>query len=400
MASKSFSPMEIDAIGEILNISLGASATAISTMLNTRVDITTPQVNVVTADEFRFDELEPAIGVEINYVSGLDGKNIMLLKRGDIKLIVELLMGVKIPDEEFELDEMNLSAVCEVMNQMMGASSTALSEFLERPVNISTPKSFEINSEEIFKEKYFQPDVKMVVVKFLLNIDGRLKSEFVNVMPTNLVKELLSVFFPESSDEASEQAQAPGQALAKDQAAVTGQYSMPGPGQALAEDQAAVTGQPSVPGPGQPLAMGQSLMPGQPAGYDYMAWQQMQQMMAHIQSLQNEIQSLKKAENKTIAGSPVRYTKLEGGGMAGVEQEENLELLMGVSLELSVEIGRTKNQVKDILEFTKGTLVVLDKQAGDPVDLYVNGRCVAKGDVVVVDDSFGIRISEIVKQPF
>lgn len=400
MASKSFSPMEIDAIGEILNISLGASATAISTMLNTRVDITTPQVNVVTADEFRFDELEPAIGVEINYVSGLDGKNIMLLKRGDIKLIVELLMGVKIPDEEFELDEMNLSAVCEVMNQMMGASSTALSEFLERPVNISTPKSFEINSEEIFKEKYFQPDVKMVVVKFLLNIDGRLKSEFVNVMPTNLVKELLSVFFPESSDEASEQAQAPGQALAKDQAAVTVQSSMPGPGQALAEDQAAVTGQPSVPGPGQPLAMGQSLMPGQPAGYDYMAWQQMQQMMAHIQSLQNEIQSLKKAENKTIAGSPVRYTKLEGGGMAGVEQEENLELLMGVSLELSVEIGRTKNQVKDILEFTKGTLVVLDKQAGDPVDLYVNGRCVAKGDVVVVDDSFGIRISEIVKQPF
>lgn len=140
--------------------------------------------------------------------------------------------------------------------------------------------------------------------------------------------------------------------------------------------------------------------PGQPAGYDYMARQQMQQMMAHIQSLQNEIQSLKKVENKTINGSPVRYTKLDGGGIAGVEQEENLELLMGVSLELSVEIGRTKSQVKDILEFTKGTLVVLDKQAGDPVDLYVNGRCVAKGDVVVVDDSFGIRISEIVKQPF
>lgn len=419
MASKSFSPMEIDAIGEILNISLGASATAISTMLNTRVDITTPQVNVVTADEFCFSDLEPAIGVEINYVSGLDGNNIMLLKRSDIKMIVELLMGTEIPDDDFELDEMNLSAVCEVMNQMMGASSTALSEFLERPVNISTPKSFEIDSEETFKEKYFVPDVKMVVVKFLLNIDGRLKSEFVNVMPTILVKELLSVFFPEDAEDIEEEAGAaagqlhtPPQPPAGGPAAASGQLHTPpqqsaggqaaAPGQAPyatqppADSQAAASGQfytPQPPMPGQPYA------PSQPAGMDYSAQQQLQQMMAYIQSLQNEIQALKKPENKAISGSPLHYSKLEGGGLAGEEQEENLELLMGVSLELSVEIGRARNQVKDILEFTKGTLVVLDKQAGDPVDLYVNGRCVAKGDVVVVDDSFGIRISEIVKQP-
>ena len=114
-----FTPIEIDAIGEILNISLGASATAISTMLNTRVDITTPRI--VTDEEFSFEELKPVIGVEITYISGLEGKNIMLLKRGDVKLIVELLMGVEIADDEFELDEMNLSAVCEVMNQMMGS---------------------------------------------------------------------------------------------------------------------------------------------------------------------------------------------------------------------------------------------------------------------------------------
>ena len=126
MDSKNFNSLEIDAIGEILNISLGASATAVSTMLSKRVDITTPNVSVVSYDEFEFAEIEPAIGVEITYVSGLSGSNIMLLKRHDVKVICEILMGMEVSDEEFELNEMNLSAVCEVMNKMMGASSTAL----------------------------------------------------------------------------------------------------------------------------------------------------------------------------------------------------------------------------------------------------------------------------------
>ena len=191
-----FTPIEIDAIGEILNISLGASATAISTMLNTRVDITTPRVRIVTDEEFSFEELKPVIGVEITYISGLEGKNITLLKRGDVKLIVELLMGVEIADDEFELDEMNLSAVCEVMNQMMGASATALSEFLNKTVNISTPVSFELHSEEEFKKKYFVQAQPMVVVNFVLSIDNKLKSEFVNVMSVDLAKKLLNVFLP------------------------------------------------------------------------------------------------------------------------------------------------------------------------------------------------------------
>ena len=141
MGSINFTELEIDAIGEILNISLGSSATAISTLLNSRVDITTPIVSVVTRDEFEYKNLEPAVGVEITYVSGLTGSSIMILKRRDVKTIVETLMQTEIPDDEFEMNEMNISAICEVMNQMMGASSTALSEFLSRPVNISTPVS-------------------------------------------------------------------------------------------------------------------------------------------------------------------------------------------------------------------------------------------------------------------
>ena len=125
-----FSPMELDAIGEIMNISLGSSATAVSNLLDHRVDITTPSVSVVPVDDFTLGDLEPAIGIEIKYISGLEGSNIMLLKRNDVKVIVDILMGSSIPDEEFELNELTVSAVCEVMNQMMGAASTALSDFL------------------------------------------------------------------------------------------------------------------------------------------------------------------------------------------------------------------------------------------------------------------------------
>ena len=132
MNEKKLSPMEIDAIGEILNISLGASATAVSTMLNARVDITTPVVRVVSKEDFTFSNLKPAIAVEISYIEGLSGKNVMLLKRSDVKVIVEMLMGMSFTDEEFELNEMNVSAISEVMNQMMGASATALSELFGR----------------------------------------------------------------------------------------------------------------------------------------------------------------------------------------------------------------------------------------------------------------------------
>ncbi|MEG2699898.1 MAG: chemotaxis protein CheC, partial [Hungatella sp.] len=198
MASKKFNEIEIDALGEIMNISLGSSATAISTMLDTRVDITTPEVRVVSKDEFSFTNLQPAVGVEITYISGLDGKNVMLLKRRDVKIIIELLMGMEIPDDEFELDEMNISAICEVMNQMMGASSTALSEFLGQVVNISTPKSFEIADEQEFKDMYFENDEQKVVIGFTLTINEKMESEFVNVMSVNLAKELVSGFLPDS----------------------------------------------------------------------------------------------------------------------------------------------------------------------------------------------------------
>ena len=194
MGANSFNEMEKDALGEMMNISLGASATAMSTLLGAVVNITTPVVRVLNRSQFEFKKLEPAVGVEIAYVEGLEGSNIMMFSRNDVRIIVSTLMGQEIPEEEFELDEINRSAICEVMNQMMGASATAMSEFLKTTVNISTPVSFEIDDETSFKEKYFPEDEEMVVVGFTLEIVGKLSSEFLNIMPQSLAKRLLEPF--------------------------------------------------------------------------------------------------------------------------------------------------------------------------------------------------------------
>ena len=460
MDSKNFSAFEIDAIGEILNISLGASATAVSTMLGARVDITTPVVRVLSKDEFEISNLEPAVGVEITYIAGLSGSNIMLLKRHDVKVIVDMLMGMETPEEEFELNELNISAICEVMNQMMGASATALSEFLSKKVNISTPQSFEISDIEDFKEKYYHDDNSMVVIGFTLKIADRLESEFINVMPPFLAKELVAGFFPEDAMEAEEptpipipasvQAQAQ-QSLAEEEApapssggmlsqeeierllagsfspaaeAVQAPVSEPEPIPAPALAQAAAPVQ-TVPDqsvvsaqevPDQLAASVQAAASVAPQAYaapieggvdmnQMIAQMQMQQqMIAQMQQMMVQMQAgqqnqpQKEAQAKTINVKPIPHNSLNESAVSYEEQEENRELIMGVPLEVSVEIGRTRKLVKDILEFSKGSLVVLDKLAGDQVDLYVNGQCIAKGDVVVVDDNFGIRITEIVKR--
>ena len=192
MEKKLFSPMEIDALGEMMNISLGSSATAVSNLLEHRVDITTPKVTAIKTADFALGSLEPAMGVEIKYVEGLSGSNIMLLKRSDIKVIVDILMGGETPDEEFELNELTISAVCEVMNQMMGAAATAMSDFLGYQVDISTPQPFELEDLDLFKKNHLPQGAEtIVIIRFSLKIEGALESEFMNVMSVELAKDLL-----------------------------------------------------------------------------------------------------------------------------------------------------------------------------------------------------------------
>ena len=432
MKQNIFSPMEIDAIGEIMNISLGSSATAVSNMLDHRVDITTPSVSVVPIEEFTLGELEPAIGIEIKYVSGLEGSNIMLLKRHDVKTIVEILMGTEISDEEFEFNDLTISAVCEVMNQMMGAASTALSDFLGRSVNISTPQSFTLDDLDQFEREHFQYDSGMVVVaKFMLSIENVLKSEFVNVMSVDLARELIAGFGVDLSDGEGKGA--------KSEEEVKPEPSTGGAKLSQEEIERLMSGgAPSAPPPAssgsgklsqeeiERLMSGgaPSAPPAASSGSGKLSQEEIEQLMSGMapsaaqaapprqpEPQQSSARPYEAAgqympappayagEPRVINTKPVQLPPLDVADKIGQEQAQNLELIMSVPLEVSVEIGRTRRKVEDILTFSKGSLVVLDKLAGDQVDLFVNGLCVARGDVVVIDDNFGIRITEVLKRP-
>lgn len=430
MGSKGLSALEKDAIGEILNISLGASATAVSNMLSARVDITTPKVQVQNKDNFDFSSVEPAVGVEITYVEGIEGSNIMLLKRHDVKVIVEMLMGMEIPEEEFELNELNISAICEVMNQMMGASATALSEFFNKPINISTPVSQEVQTRQAFIDKYFEGPAEKVVISFNLKIEDKLQSEFLNVMSLELAKSLVKDLLPPSDDEEedtdAETSDTPAGATAAaepplEEAPAAPAGAQPEMPQMEAPSPEMQSGVQTAP-PEMPQMSGQPVMPqpdmgGQIPYADYgmqqgmapmnpMMMQMQQQMLAQMMEMQKAQQQFmeqmakpkekEKAAPKTINVRPVAGSEYKNEAGEASIQEENQELIMGVPLEISVEIGRTRKLVKEILEFTQGSLVVLDKLAGEQADIFVNGRRIAKGDVVVVEDSFGVRITEIV----
>ena len=432
MKQNIFSPMEIDAIGEIMNISLGSSATAVSNMLDHRVDITTPSVSVVPIEEFTLGELEPAIGIEIKYVSGLEGSNIMLLKRHDVKTIVEILMGTEISDEEFEFNDLTISAVCEVMNQMMGAASTALSDFLGRSVNISTPQSFTLDDLDQFEREHFQYDSgRVVVAKFMLSIENVLKSEFVNVMSVDLARELIAGFGVDLSDGEGKGA--------KSEEEVKPEPSTGGAKLSQEEIERLMSGgAPSAPPPAssgsgklsqeeiERLMSGgaPSAPPPASSGSGKLSQEEIEQLMSGMapsaaqaapprqpEPQESSARPYEAAgqympappayagEPRVINTKPVQLPPLDVADKIGQEQAQNLELIMSVPLEVSVEIGRTRRKVEDILTFSKGSLVVLDKLAGDQVDLFVNGLCVARGDVVVIDDNFGIRITEVLKRP-
>ncbi len=464
MGASSFNEMEIDAIGEIMNISLGASATAVSTLLGTKVDITTPVVRVQSREEFEFKKLEPAIGVEIAYVEGLAGKNVMMFRKEDVRIIVGTLLG-SVPDEEaFEMDEICISAICEIMNQMMGASATALSEFLGFPVNISTPKSFDVGEPEEFKEKYFPDEEGMVVVRFRLEIEEKLNSEFMNIMSADLAKRLLTPFglggdsAPEPVQEkAPEPAPQPAALAASGDGGSMSQEEMdalmasmsapaaePAPAasgggsmsqeemDALMNSMSAPAAEPApaasagggnmsqeemdalmnsmsapaaepAPAPAAPQA---GAVPQQPY-YPYPAPAMdpmMLQLLNQMQQTQMQMMEMMKPKQQESSRKessiirPLSSEQIRDEAGDGMEDKTNQEMLMKVPLEISVEIGRTKRLVRDILEFTQGTLVVLDKMAGEQVDLFVNGQCIARGDIVVVEDNFGIRITEIVSK--
>lgn len=403
-----FGEVEMDAIGEIMNITMGSAATAVSNMLSAKVWITTPQVNIIEASTLNFPELEPSIMVRIKYTQGISGQNVLVLKQNDVQLILNQLMGLPLEiSEDFQFDELNISAVCEVMNQMMGASATALSEIIETTVDISTPEAMVQSGDEDLKTEIYDITGQEYVctVKFDLTIDGVINSEFISVLTLDLAKEMsdkMMAGYNNIMDSVEESAPAPapssggGGTLSQEEI----EKLMGGGGSAAPAPTPAPEPQPipqmpqGVPGQmpyGQPpmgypdpnmAAMQQPMYGYPPQGMYPPQGYPMQQPVMNIQPAQ--FQSFETYKNSAL----------------NQEQNDNLRLLMNVPLNVTVEIGSAVKKVKEILDFTQGTIIELERQAGAPVDIIVNGNLVAKGDVVVIDDNFAVRITEIVKSKF
>lgn len=378
-----FSSYEIDAVGEILNISMGSAATAVSELLNAKTWITTPQVKVVKVGELNYDNLEPAICVKIVYVEGITGLNMMVLKQNDVQLILNQLLGNPLViDPNFQFDELNISAVSEIMNQMMGASATALSDLLGMKVDISVPMPYIIEKTKFGDLCEMPLDSTVVAVTFKITVDGVMESEFMSVLSLELAKTLSSKMMEKFS--ASDETEAP----AAETKAADAPTQAPAPAAQPAPAPAAQPAAAPVQSAPNPNMMYQQPPQGYPQpGYGY------PNQYAAYGAYPPPVPPVN-IQNAQLH----QFDAMDFGIPA--DQKDNLKLLMGVPLEISVEIGTAKRKVKDILEFTQGTIIELERQAGAPVDVVVNGNLIARGDVVVIDDNFAVRITEIVKSKF
>ena len=454
-----FGEAEKDAIGEIMNITMGSAATAVSNMLSAKVWITTPTVTIEKAKDLIYPELEPSIHVKIKYIQGVSGENVLVLKQDDVQLILDQLMGLPLEvTDDFEFDEMNISAVCEVMNQMMGASATALSELISTPIDISTPQA-EVSKESVGVNPYgIPPEDYVCVVRFKLTIDNVINSEFISVMTIELAKEMaqkmIAAYSGGGAEEKKEEEE-PSSNLSQDeiQALLSGAGSggaaeeprQPAPqpdqqgapqGGTLSQDEInallnGVNAQSSQPAPQTAqTAYNQQAqnMQGVPPQMNSMPQQNMAQPNISNQAGVSQQAGMPQMNMQPGAmpyggyyGMPYGYPPMQPvqkGSAVNVQavqlqsfedytnkdlnadQNDNLKLLMGVPLDVTVELGSTRKKVKEILDFTQGTIIELERQAGSPVDIIVNGHLIAKGDVVVIDDNFAVRITEIIKSKF
>lgn len=402
MEKRKVTDEEIDTIGEIMNISMGASATAVSTMLERQVTITTPQIEVGRFSEMDYSYLEPAIIVKINYIEGLKGTSVILLRRNDMRIILELLMKNDFSemDDEFEFDDMSMSAACEVMNQMMGSSATALSELLGVSVNISTPQAALVDTseeaKEMMKDLSEDGDDNVMSISFNMSISGTLDTKFSNIMPLEFVKGITSSLQDEVREDQQpvplpvQQQDMPlkhAEQQARQEAYPVGGVEHYQPPQApyIAGQPQQNYQNPQQPYPPQTTAYSQqNMQTASGNGYyppQYGDYQMPNPGIRYTAPMVN----VKQAD----------FPELDGLGNVQLNPK-NVNVLMGVQLEVSVIVGRAKHKIKDLLEFGQGAVIELDKQTGSPAEIMVNGQLLAYGDVVVVGDNFGVRITEIV----
>ena len=356
------SEAERDAVGEIANINMGTAATTLSTLLNNKVTITTPRVSYVTINELSEQYDRPCVFIHISYIEGIDGNNILILKAHDVKIITDLMMGGDGTNTEGDLSELHLSAISEAMNQMMGSAATSLSSMLERKVDISPPSASLVDLNDTIEDyaiSSFLED-QIVQVAFDMKIGDLVDSQIMQLYPCDFARELYNKFIGNTLGKSSQ--------------------PEPDPAPAPAAPQPAPMQQPAM----DPSMMQQQPMMQQPMMDPSMMQQQPMMQQPYMMPVQN-------VNVQTAQFQPFN------AGVSPLMQQENIDLIMDVPLEVTVELGRTNKSIKEILDFAPGTIIELDKLAGEPVDVLVNGKFVAKGEVVVIEESFGIRLTEITK---
>ncbi|MCM1526005.1 MAG: flagellar motor switch phosphatase FliY [Clostridium sp.] len=388
------SDVDKDAIGEVANISMGSSATTLYSLVNRKVNITTPVVELAKWDSLLDMYEKPCVFIQIKYTVGLDGTNILVLKEHDVKVITDLMMGGDGTNTSDELGELHLSAISEAMNQMMGSAATSLSTMLNTMIDISPPEASLLDLTKIKSGAEISPFLggTFVKISFRMQIDTLVDSTIMQLYPIDFAKRVVDTFMgnqmgtpaaePEPAPQAAPAAQAAPQPMAPAPDMSMGAVPQGGPDMSM--QQMPMQGMPMQQMPMQGMPMQQMPMQGMPM-------QQMPMMQMPMQGM-----PMMQMPMQSVNVQPAQFQSFSGDG-AGFAGQENIGLIRDVPLEVTVELGRTSKSISEILEFSPGTIIELDRIAGEPIDVLVNGKFVAKGEVVVIEESFGIRVTEIIK---
>ena len=387
--------VEKDAIGEVANISMGSSATTLYSLVNRKVNITTPVVTLATWKTLLDSYEKPCVFIQIKYTKGLDGTNILVLKEHDVKVITDLMMGGDGTNTEGELGELHLSAISEAMNQMMGAAATSLSTLLQTVIDISPPESSLFDLTEVKDGKEISPFLggTFVKISFRMQIDDLVDSTIMQLYPIDFARKLVETFINTQMANIDEVTEKKPEQPENDTTA-----QIPAPG----TDNQTQMNNTNLNGMNQMGNMGMNGM-NQMGNMGMNDMNQMNNMgmngMNQMGSMgMNGMNQMGKMgmPGQNVNVQPAQFQSFSNDNM-GTTGQENIGLIKDVPLEVTVELGRTTKSISDILDFSPGTIIELDRIAGEPIDVLVNGKFVAKGEVVVIEESFGVRITEIIK---
>ena len=380
-----------DAIGEISNISMGTAATTLSTLLNQTVNITTPKVTYMNWQELADSYDKPCVFLQISYTSGLDGNNVLVLKERDVKIITDLMMGGPGNVSDEPIGELHLSAIGEAMNQMMGSAATSMSSMLGKKIDISPPIANLVDLNDNNKKdipEFLQK--RFVKVSFRMTIGTLIDSEIMQLYPFDFARHLYETFMHDAvSGTTTSTKEAQPEQQASEPAPHPQPVQQPAP-QPQPVQQPAPQPQPVQQPTPQPQQMAGAVPP---QGYAMPPQGYAMPPQGYAMPPQGYAMPSQNYENVNV--QPASFQPFTGGN--ALPGHENIDLIMDVPLEVTVELGRTTKSIKEILEFAPGTIVELNKIAGEPIDVLVNGKYVAKGEVVVIEESFGVKITEIVK---